>query len=92
MCLQNIIGISAKLRVLGPGQIFDNTFRILLLWRRQLQTNRTHIDPTLHVGPNNILLKLPIIIMLSSVIIIAAFYVQFVLIFIFLLFIASTYL
>ena len=49
MCLQNIIGISAKLRALGPGQRFDNTFWILR--RRWLQTNQTHIGPTLHVGP-----------------------------------------
>ena len=54
MCLQNIIGISAKLRVLGPNQIFHysiNTFWILLMRRQQLQTNQTHIGPTLHVGP-----------------------------------------
>ena len=51
MCVQDIIGIYAKLRVPGPEQRFDNTFRILLQWRR-LQTNRTHIGPTLHVGPN----------------------------------------
>ena len=61
MCLQNIIGNSAKLWALGPGQSFDNTFWILLLqlrrqrrlWR-QLQTNQTHIGPTLYVGPNYI--------------------------------------
>ena len=53
MCLQNIIGISAKLKVLGPGQRFEKTFWILLLLLRQrLQTNQTHIGPILHVGPN----------------------------------------
>ena len=50
MCLQNTIGISAKLRSLGPEQRFENTFWIL---QRRLQTNQTHISPTLHVGPNN---------------------------------------
>ena len=54
MCVQNIIVISAKLRVLGSGKRFGNTFWILLLlWRRLLQTNQTHTGPTLHVGPNH---------------------------------------
>ena len=52
MCVQNIIGISAKFRVLGPEQKFNNTFWIFLQRRRRLQTNQTHIGPTLHVGPN----------------------------------------
>ena len=57
-CLQNIIRISAKLRVQGTGQRFDNTFWILLMRRRQqLQTNQTHIGPTLHVGPNYIVIR-----------------------------------
>ena len=43
MCLQNIIGISAKLRALGPEQRFDNTFWILLMrWRRLLQLNQSN--------------------------------------------------
>ena len=52
MCVHNIIGISAKLRALGPEQRFYNTFWILLL---RLQTNQTrvHVGRTLHVGPNN---------------------------------------
>ena len=50
MCLQNIIGISAKLRALGSGQKFDNTFWILLMRRRwRLQTNQTHIGPTMFI-------------------------------------------
>ena len=49
MCLQNFIGISAKLRALGPGQRFDYKFWILQQW---LQTYQTHIGPTLHVGLN----------------------------------------
>ena len=48
MWLQNIIGISAKLRALGPRQRFQNTFWILL-WR--LQTNQTHVGLTLYLGP-----------------------------------------
>ena len=51
MCLQIIIGISSKLRALGPEQKFYNTLGILLMWRR-FQTNQTHIGPTLHVGHN----------------------------------------
>ena len=47
------IGIAAKLRALGPGQRFENTFWILLL-RRRLQSNQTHIGPTLPVGPNKL--------------------------------------
>ena len=52
--LQNIIGISLKLRALVSAQRFDNTFWILLLLlrRRQwLKTYKTHIGYTLHVGP-----------------------------------------
>ena len=44
MYLQNIIGISAKLRALGSGQRFLHTFWILRRWR--LQTNQTYIGPT----------------------------------------------
>ena len=50
MCLQNIIGISVKMRALGPGQRLQRTFWIL--WRRRLQRYEKHIGPTLHVGPN----------------------------------------
>ena len=55
MCVQNILGIYAKFMALDPEHRFDNTFWILLMWRQQqrLQTNQTHIGPTLHVGPNN---------------------------------------
>ena len=54
MCLQNITGgIFAKLGALGPGQRFDNTLWFLILMQR-LQTSQTHVDPTLHVGPNKI--------------------------------------
>ena len=58
MRLRNIIGISAKLRVLGPEQRFDNTFWILLMWRSRwlFQTNQTYIGPTLHVEHNIIIL------------------------------------
>ena len=51
MCLQNIKGISVKMRSLCPAQIFQNTFWILLLLLllRWLQTSQTHIGPTLHV-------------------------------------------
>ena len=53
MCEQDIMWISPKLRALGPGQTFDNTLWILLLQRwRWLQTNQTHIGPTLYVWPN----------------------------------------
>ena len=45
MCMKNIIKISGKFRVLGPEQRFD--------LHRQLQSHQSHIDPTLHVGPNN---------------------------------------
>ena len=53
MCVQNIIGISAKLRALARSQRFSYTFRILRR-RRRLQTNRTHIGPHIHVGPNKV--------------------------------------
>ena len=52
MSVQSIIGISAKLRALGPEQRFNNTLWILLM--RRLQTNQTHIGPKLHVGPKYI--------------------------------------
>ena len=45
------MGISVKLRALGPGQRINNTFWILVLQGRWLQTNQTHIGPTLYVGP-----------------------------------------
>ena len=53
LCMQNIIGISVKLRALDPTQRFEHTFWILLLLRRRrLQTYQTHIGPKLHVRPN----------------------------------------
>ena len=53
MCVQNITEISEKLWALGPEQRVENTFWILLLLRRRLQTYQTHIGRTLHVGHNN---------------------------------------
>ena len=53
MCLQSIIGISAKLRVLGPSQRFDNTL-ILDPAAAAASMLSKHIGPTLHVGPNNV--------------------------------------
>ena len=51
--VQNIIGMSAKLRALGAEQRSPYTFWILLQrWQRQLQTNQKQKGPTLHVGPN----------------------------------------
>ena len=36
------------MRALGPGQRFEHTFCVQ---RLQIQTNQTHIGPTLHMGP-----------------------------------------
>ena len=49
--VQNIIGISAKLRGLRPVQRSPYTFWILM---RRIQTNQKDIGPTLHVGPNEL--------------------------------------
>ena len=45
MRVQNIIGISTKLRVLGSEQRLYNTFGILQMWRQRLQTIQTHMVP-----------------------------------------------
>ena len=51
-CVQNIMGISAKLRGLGPEQRSPYTFWILM--RRRLQTNQKYIGPTLFTWDLNI--------------------------------------
>ena len=51
-CVQNINGISAKLRGLGVGQRSPYKFWILTP-RWWLQTNQKNIGPRFHVGPND---------------------------------------
>ena len=60
MCVQNIMGIFAKLR--GLDAVQRSLYTLLIPMRRRVQTNKKHIGPHIHVGPNYFYRELNIII------------------------------